>query len=77
MLMVIAMHVDRCVCFDVSFDRLKRHARETGTDLAGLQERFGCGRGCGLCVPYIQRMLETGETRIPLIDREQTGGGES
>jgi bacterioferritin-associated ferredoxin len=61
------MHVDRCVCFDVTFRRLKDHADATGADFAELQRTFGCGRGCGLCVPYICRMLRTGETSIPLM----------
>lgn len=61
------MHVDRCVCFDVGFATLKAYARAHRCGLEGLTARFGCGRGCGLCVPYIRRMLETGETSIRLI----------
>ncbi len=61
------MRVDRCVCFDVTFGELEAYARETGCDLDGLSARFGCGRGCGLCIPYIRRMLETGETSFELI----------
>ena len=59
--------VDRCVCFDVSFRELKAFADESGCDLEGLTARFGCGHGCALCVPYIQRMLETGRTSFDLI----------
>jgi NAD(P)H-nitrite reductase large subunit len=61
------MKVDRCVCFEVSFKTLKAHADETGCDLDGLKARFGCGRGCGLCVPYLLKMLETGQTAFDLI----------
>ena len=61
------MRVDRCVCFDVTFGELDAYARETSCDLDGLSARFGCGRGCGLCIPYIRRMLETGETSFELI----------
>lgn len=71
------MQVDRCVCFDVSFERLKRHADAAGADFDRLQERFGCGRGCGLCIPYIRRMLETGETSIPLMGGERPDDRES
>lgn len=60
--------VDRCVCFDVPFSELKRYADVHGGGVDALRERYGCGRGCALCVPYIRRMLETGETRIPLMD---------
>jgi NAD(P)H-nitrite reductase large subunit len=27
-----------------------------------IARRYGCGSCCGLCRPYIERMLETGET---------------
>ena len=56
------MPVDRCVCFNVSFAQLKEFAQAHACGLEGLRERFGCGRGCALCVPYIERMLRTGQT---------------
>ena len=59
--------VDRCVCFEVSFGELKTYADRTGCGLDGLTARFGCGRGCALCVPYIRRMLETGRTSFDLL----------
>jgi bacterioferritin-associated ferredoxin len=31
-------------------------------DMDGVTKRFGCGSCCGVCRPYIERMLETGET---------------
>lgn len=58
--------VDRCVCFDVTFRSLKAEADATDADFEDLQRRFGCGRGCGMCVPYIHRMLRTGEVVLPL-----------
>ena len=61
------MQVDRCVCFDVNFRTLKVYADEKGCGLAGLTEHFGCGRGCALCVPYTERMLDTGRTSFALI----------
>jgi len=64
------MEVDRCVCFEVSFDRLKRYVDDRGgrehVDFDQLQSAFGCGGGCGLCVPYIRLMLRTGRTRFPV-----------
>ena len=62
--------IDRCVCFEVTFEQLKRCADDEGLALDELQQRFGCGRGCGLCLPYIRRMLETGQTCFhePLLD---------
>lgn len=57
------MPINRCVCFDVRFAELKAYAQQhLGCDVAELRERFGCTRGCGLCLPYVQAMLETGRT---------------
>jgi len=56
--------VRRCVCFDKTFAQLKE-AGVTSVDEAG--ERFGCGTKCGTCRPYIQLMVETGETAFPVI----------
>ncbi len=60
------MDVDRCVCFSVTFRTLRDYAQQHRCGLDELQARFGCGRGCGLCIPYIRRMLETGETSFAL-----------
>jgi bacterioferritin-associated ferredoxin len=68
------MKVDRCVCFDVSFRRLKAHADEHGCGLAQLQATFGCGRACAFCLPYLRRMLQTGETSFDPLPCEQTPG---
>jgi NAD(P)H-nitrite reductase large subunit len=53
--------VKMCVCFDTTF----RSLLEAGVhSLDEIVERFGCTSGCGLCRPYIVRMLETGETEF-------------
>jgi len=65
------MHVDRCICHDVTFAELKVMSEREGLDLAGLRARTGCGSGCGLCEPYIRRMLETGITRLPLLSPQE------
>lgn len=59
------MPVDRCVCFNITFAELKKYAQtrpDCGID--DLRERFGCTRGCALCLPYIQAMLATGRTEF-------------
>lgn len=58
--------VDRCVCMDVTFERLHRLAAH-GAGLDELRRRTGCGAGCGLCIPYIRAMLATGRTRFPVM----------
>jgi bacterioferritin-associated ferredoxin len=40
------------------------------TSLQGAAWLFGAGAACGLCLPYIQRMLETGETEFAVIELE-------
>lgn len=60
------MKVDRCVCFDVTFAELQRFAKTRACDLEALRREFHCGRGCGLCIPYIRQMLETGRTVFPV-----------
>ncbi len=56
------MRVDRCVCRNVSFDEIKRDAAALGGDADTVCSRVGCGDGCSMCVPYIRRLLATGET---------------
>lgn len=57
------MRIDRCVCHDVPFSLLKEWSEANpGAGFAELQREFGCGTGCGLCEPYVRRMLRTGTT---------------
>ena len=58
--------VVRCVCFDVTFERMRDYADAHQCGLEELTAHFGCGRGCALCMPYVRRMLETGQTRFPV-----------
>jgi bacterioferritin-associated ferredoxin len=44
------------------FAALLRQARAAGWDLDTLARETGCGSQCGLCRPYLRRMLATGET---------------
>jgi bacterioferritin-associated ferredoxin len=63
--------VNRCLCFDVSFERLKEIADRTGGGLLEAHRQTGCGARCGLCIPYIQVMLKTGETDLPVMWAEE------
>lgn len=54
--------IDRCVCRRVPFADLLPVARAAGWSLADLIRETGCGGQCGLCRPYLRRMLLTGET---------------
>jgi len=62
------MPVDRCVCHEVTFAQLKAYADANDCGFEQLQARFSCGKGCGLCVPYIHAMLRTGRVSFEVDD---------
>ena len=60
--------VDRCICYSKPFCELKEIAeRESVDDVASLQACVDFGLKCGLCKPYVERMLRTGRTRFPVM----------
>lgn len=67
------MLVSRCICTDTAFDQLLPPARAAGWDLAALGAATGAGTRCGLCRPYLRRMLRTGETEFPELLSEGDG----
>ena len=55
--------VDRCICYSKTFAELKDVAeRSRSLTVSSLQSVAQFGLRCGLCKPYVQRMLETGHT---------------
>jgi bacterioferritin-associated ferredoxin len=56
--------VTMCVCRRRPFAELLPRARAAGWTLADLVRETGCGASCGLCRPYLRRMLATGETEF-------------
>ena len=56
--------VSRCICMRFPFEQLLPLARAEGWDLAAVVRETGCGGQCGLCRPYLRRMLRTGETEF-------------
>ena len=58
----MTLQITMCVCMRMPFARLLPIARERGWDLESLMRETGCGDNCGLCRPYLKRMLRTGET---------------
>ena len=73
------MPIDRCYCYQQTFEALKAVADETGADsVTTLQAHVTFGENCQLCHPYVRRMLETGETVFhKVIEADATDGGES
>jgi bacterioferritin-associated ferredoxin len=56
--------VTQCLCRRVPFARLLPQAEEQKWALEDLIRETGCGGQCGLCRPYLRRMLATGETEF-------------
>ncbi|MBA3259497.1 MAG: (2Fe-2S)-binding protein [Gemmatimonadales bacterium] len=56
------VEIARCLCRGTAFAELLPRARVEGWDLPALMRETGCGAACGLCRPYLRRMLATGET---------------
>ena len=66
------MAVDRCICRNVRFaDALVIARREHVATVAGLQEHSPLGSGCGLCIPYMQLALSTGQSDLPVLDERR------
>lgn len=63
--------VRSCVCFGVSFERIREAAGEHEKGLLEAHRQTGCGGRCGLCLPYIKLMLMTGRTTLPVIWSEE------
>jgi len=59
--------VTRCVCFDVSFARMKELIDARG--LQSPEELRACiqfGEKCKLCAPFVERIFESGETEFEI-----------
>lgn len=60
--MAPGIRIDRCVCRSTPFERLLSLARANAWTLDDVVRETGCGGQCGLCRPYLKRMLATGAT---------------
>ena len=58
--------VTRCVCTHMSFTELLSWAEDRGLKtVEELSDSLGCGIKCGMCAPFLEYALETGETIVP------------
>jgi bacterioferritin-associated ferredoxin len=59
---VRSIRIDRCVCYGRTFTELREVADVAGVrTLEELKRHASFGANCGLCHPYVRRMLRTGE----------------
>lgn len=61
------MTVTGCVCHQVSLNQLKAIMDRTGAGLVELHQQTHCGSRCGLCIPYIRYMIQSGDTSPPVM----------
>ncbi|MCE2504051.1 MAG: hypothetical protein J4G05_08345 [Chlorobi bacterium] len=66
------MLVSRCICYDQPFEQSIEIARNEGCKtVLELQDYITISKRCGLCIPYVQRAIETGEEVIPRMSQEE------
>lgn len=66
--------VRACLCYPHAFEEIKEMAaQQDWTTVGDITEAVGCGGGCGLCRPYLKRMLQTGETAFAVLDENTSG----
>ncbi|MEX0719525.1 MAG: hypothetical protein WD059_02575 [Balneolaceae bacterium] len=57
--------VNKCICHDHDFAEIKKYAEEKGySTVKELQAENFCSNSCRLCIPYVEMVLETGETEF-------------
>lgn len=49
--------VKMCICRMVSMDEIKKRL-DNGEELSDIMEQTRAGDGCGLCVPYMEQLVE-------------------
>ncbi len=57
--------VTKCICHDRSFEEVKTYAENQNISrVEDLQNHKFCSNSCGLCIPYVEVLLETGQTEF-------------
>lgn len=60
-----ANNVTECICHDRGFEEIRRYANQYNlTSVDELQDRDYCSNHCGLCEPYVEIVLQTGQTEF-------------
>lgn len=61
-------NITKCICYDTSFEEMKTIMQHQKVNtLEELQQIKPVALNCKLCVPYINKMIETGETKFKII----------
>jgi NAD(P)H-nitrite reductase large subunit len=58
-------NVSECICHNREFIEIKQYANQNNvTSLDELQDQNYCSNSCRLCAPYVEIVLETGQTEF-------------
>ncbi|MGM0546781.1 MAG: hypothetical protein ACQEST_08665 [Bacteroidota bacterium] len=58
-------NVTQCICHKKTFIEIREHAKRNNvSSVEELQEVNFCSNSCGLCEPYVELVLETGQTEF-------------
>jgi bacterioferritin-associated ferredoxin len=57
--------IDRCICHEVPFEEALELAEAEGCEtVEDLRERIDICGSCRMCLPYLRKALETGQTEF-------------
>ncbi len=60
--------ITKCICYDTSFEDMKKIMKDNNlSTLEELKKFKTVADNCKLCVPYIDRMINSGETKFEVI----------
>lgn len=66
--MEIKYNITKCICLDMTFVQMKKIMKEENIkSIEGLRKIKPVATNCKLCLPYINNMIETGQTEFDLI----------
>ena len=64
--------VTQCICRSITFASARAAAERSGSHtVEQLQQAIDIASGCGLCIPYLQRALESSADAIPLMNDDE------
>jgi len=62
------MLIDRCICYNIKFTDVKKIMDENGfKTIEEVQSVVDVSKNCKLCRPYLEKMIQTGETEFNYI----------
>jgi len=61
-------NVLKCICFDTTFAEMKEIMKKNNiNNIEELRHIKQIAANCKLCLPYIEKMIETGQTEFEVI----------